>query len=479
MNRLRTFLFKNKNTKQIVAKNTTWLFVGEIGMRLLKLIIFIYAARTLGANEWGIFSYSLAVMSVFGIISDIGMNAVLLRETAKKHNSEQYIATGFFLKLTLSVISSLALLSLLFFLNTNAVRILIPITAVMLFLDSMREFGFAISRAFEKMEVEAMIKIIGTGVLVVFGLIFISRHATALSLAYAYVVGGIIGVTLMFFSIRSHLANLGRPTMNILMSFLKEGWPLAVVSTLGIVMINIDTIILGWFKDAAEIGIYAAAQKPIQILFVIPGLISTALLPLFSRLVSSNKEHMRIVLDRSINFSIGIALPIAIMGFILGGPIILLLFGTQYAAAIIPFKIMSLAVITVAPGTIMSNAIFAEGRQKYLVQVIAVGVLVNIIICLTLIPRFGLYGASIAITGAQLLANAFMILIVRNIPTLRFTFQIKRIVFACGAMLLTTYLLIPFTHPIGVIVAAGMTYLVTLIIIKEPLVTEIWKIVKP
>ena len=38
-------------------------------------------------------------------------------------------------------------------------------------------------------------------------------------------------------------------------------------------MINIDTIIIGAFRNATELGLYSHAQRPIQLLYLFPGLI--------------------------------------------------------------------------------------------------------------------------------------------------------------------------------------------------------------
>ena len=64
--KLKALLFENQTDRQTVLKNTIWLFVGELGVRALKILIFIYAARILAAREWGVFSYAIAVMSLSG-----------------------------------------------------------------------------------------------------------------------------------------------------------------------------------------------------------------------------------------------------------------------------------------------------------------------------------------------------------------------------------------------------------------------------
>lgn len=413
MEQIKKFLFVNTNNKQTIIKNTFWLFVGEVGVRILKLFIFVYAARNLGVSEWGIFSYVLALMSMFAIISDIGINSVILREVAKKENNiEEYISTSFFMKIGLSFVSSITFFSIIFFTKEdNPINILIPITAVILFFDSIREFGFSINRAFEKMEIEAFIKIFTTSLLIIIGFIFISKNPKSISLSYAYLISGIVGLIIMYISLRKHfisiISNYNKKLIKII---IKEAFPIAIVGVIGTIMSNVDMIILGWFTDSKNIGLYSAAQKPIQIIYLIPSLLSTSIFPVFSRLASTNMEKAKSVIRKSFNFSLIIAILINIGILLVGGFFFKLIFGTQYIESIPVFKIMSLAIITGAPGIIMSNALFAIGKQKKLIEYIIVTLIINLILCLILIPKFHIYGAAISVTLSQTIGNIFLII---------------------------------------------------------------------
>lgn len=413
MEKIKNFLFVNTSNKQTVIKNTLWLFLGELGIRLLKLVIFIFAARKLGVTEWGIFSYALALMSFFSIISDIGLNSVLLKKTVQNNNEEQsqFISTSFFLKLGLSIISGLALLSLtIFFKNDNLITSLIPITALLLFLEVIREFGFSLNRAFEKMEVEAIIKIFATIILTIIGIILIKIKPVAASLLYAYIISSTIEIFILYFNLKKHFQKLIRNfKKNLLYIIWKEAWPIGLAGAIGTIMINTDMIILGWFQSPEQIGIYSTSQKLIQLLYLLPMVISTATLPIFSRLATTDIEKMRSIIKRMLKISFKFTIPIVAICFLFGGPVIILLFGEQYTESILIFKIMSFAIITGIPGAIISNAMFVEGKQKKLIQFIILSLIINIIFCLLTIPRFGIYGAAISATFAQTIGYIFLI----------------------------------------------------------------------
>lgn len=141
-------LFSNRTLGQTIAKNTFWLGVSQVASRLLRAIIVIYAARTLGAYGYGIFSYALAVAGFLSLFSDIGVNWILVREAAKHPESrKQYIATTFFAKTALLSLACLLLLLVApHFVRIEESIVLLPIVALLFFSDGLREFGFALRR---------------------------------------------------------------------------------------------------------------------------------------------------------------------------------------------------------------------------------------------------------------------------------------------------------------------------------------------
>lgn len=476
MQRLKQFFFHNTSTAQTAIKNTVWLFVGELGSRLLKMLLFIYAARRLGVFQWGVFSYVIAIIGVIITFSDIGINTIITREVAKKSGKEeQYIATGFLLKIVLSLLGVGVLFVILAFTKkTNVLYPLLPLAAIMFFLDSMQEFAFAINRAFEKMEIEALSKIVSNILMVVVGLALLIVRPTALSLAYGYIAADSIATLIIFWGIRKTVYHAGKQFVSTLVwPLFIEAWPIATISVFGIVLANIDTILLGLFKHTEAVGLYAAAQKPIQLFALIPSLISTALLPIFSRQAFEQDKRLKETVGYTIAIVIAIALPITIGGIILGSSLITLLFGTAYSAAGMAFKIMILTIAISTPGVIISNALFADGKQKKVLQAIAVGAVSNIALCLILIPTHGLVGAAVATTLAQIIYNIFLVIYIRTVPTLRFHIRIEKIILATTLMGIILALLRHSITTIPLIVVGLVLYGALLLLMREPLLKTI------
>ncbi len=427
MQRLKKFLFTNTSNKQTVVKNGLWLLVGEFGSRVLKLGVFMYAARALGVIEWGMFSYGLALMGTFSIFSDIGMNAILLREVSKKSDlMHRYISTGFYIKGVLSVISSILVLTTLFFIKDTALIVLIPLVALMLFIDSMREFGYTINRSFERMEVEAGIKIVSTLLLAIVATYTLFMRPDAQSLMVAYIFAGILSLILLYATVRKYTTTLIHSfDRSLVRTILIESWPIGIIAVFGTILSSIDTLLLGWLTDTTQVGYYAAAQKPLQLLWLVPSLMATALLPFFSRSVTNSEKSFAEVLGRAISIALVLILPLVLLTILLARPIILILFGTQYISAIPLLQIIAVSAIATIPSMFISNALIAYRKQKMILQFIAIGAVSNIILSLILIPHYGMYGAALSFTISQIIANACMLFYTRSIPAFCFSLNIK------------------------------------------------------
>lgn len=416
MNKIKSFLLQNQTLRQTILKNTFWLFIGQVLGRLLRAIIIIYAARVLGAAQWGIFSYAMGVVAFLTIFTDLGINAILTKETARmdlekaaKSRSE-IISTSLFIKLAMICFS----LFILFFIaplfsNIKEAIALFPIMGLILIFDNLREFGFSITHALEKMEIEAWFYILTNILIVVLGFIFLNIKATPLFLAYSYVLGTGLGMLVTFIFLRNHFTGLWQNfSRKLIMPIFTSAWPFAMLGIMGGIMINTDIILLGWMRTAEELGFYSAAQKPVQAFYILPTLIATSLFPSLARLAKVNDAKAAEIIMNSLRLVLLIALPIVLTGIILGPDIVQLIFGAKYLPATISWQILIISLLIIFPSMILGNAIFAYDQQKLFIKLLAIGTFSNIFLDLIFIPLWGGPGSALATVIAQFLNGVFL-----------------------------------------------------------------------
>ncbi len=473
---IKEFLFENKSIRQTVLKNTIWLAVGNVASRLIRAILIIYAARVLGTEGYGVFSYALSIAAFFTIFSDIGLSALLTRETVRNSDPEkksEYLSTTFWIKLVLLAITALITI----FVAPHLTKIiearpLIPIVALLLVFDSLRGFGFSITRAQNRMELEAVLSILTDLFITILGLFVLFINPTTIALTYAYVAGSGIGFVLIFITLRRQLKGIFlKFNKNLIKPILSTAWPFAIMGLLGGFMINIDTIILGIFRSAYDLGLYAAAQRPLQLLYVIPAVLAIPLFPIMSKLVHNNSlTKLKELLENSIAIVIVIAIPITVGGIILGKQLIDLVFGQGYGGATLTFQLLLITSLPIFPGSIIGNAIFAYDKQKIFILSTSFGAVTNVILDLILIPIYGIAGSAVATIIAQIFTNGINwreMKKINNFKTIRYlgrTF-IATIIMSIFVIVMNSLGL----HIIPNIILSAIIYIGTLILLKEPL----------
>ena len=65
------------------VKSSLWM-LAEYGLRIVSAIfVSIYVARYLGPEQFGLLSYSLAIVAIFMAVSRLGMESILVRDLTK------------------------------------------------------------------------------------------------------------------------------------------------------------------------------------------------------------------------------------------------------------------------------------------------------------------------------------------------------------------------------------------------------------
>ncbi len=476
--KIKSFLFENKSEKQMFLKNTFWLTGGTAASRIVRAFMIIYAARVLGTEGYGIFSYALSLAAFFTIFSDIGLSGLLTRELVKKPEEiQRYIATTLRIKLAFIVFTiALTLFVAPWFIRIDAAHSLLPVVALLLAFDSMRTFVFAVTRSKNRMEIESGLSVATDIFITLFGFTALFLIPSAKWLAIAYTAGSGLGFFVSFFFIRRWIGGFMMEfDKSLVKPILSSAWPFAIMGLLGGFMINIDTIIIGWFRSASELGLYGAAQRPIQVFYMIPGFIGVSLFPLLSKF-AHEKAHERTkrVVEHATAGVLAAALPLIVGGIIVGTPFVQLVFGTQYLGATLAFQLLLLTLVPVFVGSIVGNTIFAYDEQKIFLKSAGMGAAANVALDLLLIPSYGIAGSAIATVIAQLLSNGYAYFKFSQIIPLEILSRLGKITLATLGMGIAVFGVVRAGWTvIPAIILGVVVYALLLYILKEPLLEVI------
>jgi len=470
--RLKEFIFKNKTFRQTMAKNVFWLGIGQFGSRLIRSAITIYSARLLGATEYGIFSYALGIASFFTVFSDIGTSVILTREVAKEPEKQRnYFATVFIIRTFLLVFTAVLLIAIApRFIKIEKAAYLMPFVALLTVLDGFRDFAYSFFKGKEKMELEAIVTFAVNLAVTVFGFIALSISPISATLLKVYIAGSLIGFLMTVYLLREEYRGIIKYfSKKLIKSIIQAAWPMAAGGLVGAFMSNVDILMLGWWRTASEIGFYSVGQKIVGMLYIIGGLIPTAIYPAISRIIQeNNKERISSVISKTMIMVLLMAIPLSIGGVILADQIIKLVFGANYLNSIPVFRIMILSLMFIYSLSVFNIVILGFNKQAKLFWYAIVATLTNIILNAVLIPHYGISGAAVATLFANALNVFFLWRVVKKLNNFVILRDMKKIIMAVLGMAV----MVIFLKYLGIMVVinviiSGAFYLFMLYALKE------------
>jgi len=185
-------------------------------------------------------------------------------------------------------------------------------------------------------------------------------------------------------------------TRKELLSF---SWPLMFAGMLGLVMGWIDTLMLGYFLTAKDVGIYRASLATARLLVVVPASFSSIFFPLITELYSKGQiEELKDTNYAVTKWIFMIVFPLVLLMILFSKQILYILYGSAYIAGKLSLCILSLGYLVISIFDPTNQIIKTVGKTKLIMSNTGVGAVLNVILNFLLIPAYGINGAAIATT---------------------------------------------------------------------------------
>jgi len=390
---------KAMSTSRRIIANFLSLTTAEVVSKALQLLVFVYIARLLGKEDFGIFTFGFSFAMFISIVADFGLSTLLVREISRNlKKGSIYISNA----LTIKVLLSFCTLFITFVFLTvmgysTKIKIVAFIMVVFAIIQSYTELFYAVFRAFERMHFDAFVKVFRMILLVVL-VYYVMENNPELILAVLIFPLIELAVLLLaaFFAYKKFIRLRFSFNFNFCYDLLKKSSLFCLSLVFAGLLLYIDVIMLSKLRSTAEVGIYAAATNIIVGLIFIPMMYGNAIFPVLSRFYVSSKKSLSFAYARSFKYMLILGLAISGGIYMLSQRIILILYGEEYRSSAVALSILCiflfLRFLNVISGFSLSS-INKQGSRVFS-QGVAAGF--NIILNLFLIPFYGLIGAAIA-----------------------------------------------------------------------------------
>jgi O-antigen/teichoic acid export membrane protein len=195
----------------------------------------------------------------------------------------------------------------------------------------------------------------------------------------------------------------------LLKQMLKFGWQLGMVNIVTYLNYRVDMFLVERMVGTAKLGLYSVAVNGSEILWYTSTAIAVAICAPVG--IAAQEQAGRITAKAIrhtllINLLLGIGLWI---GFEFMLPVI---YTKVYLPSLVPFRILLPGVLAYGLAGIFSTYFTHQlGKPKIPLMISALSMILNVIICLILIPRLGMAGGAWATTISYLIAIGLLVLL--------------------------------------------------------------------
>jgi O-antigen/teichoic acid export membrane protein len=381
------------------AANTGWVFADFFLRQGLNIIVGIYVARYLLPEGLGTLSYATTYLQLLQPFAHIGLTAIVIRDLVKyKSDTPQIMGTAFTFKMWSSLISFMAILCIIYFINGAAVSkwyILVASASILISPLQVIDFYF---QAQVKAKYIVYAQQISTVVISALRLV-----GVFLSFKITWFVWMLFAETLitslmlvLFYKLNKQQVKLWKYDRLIAKRFLGELWPVIFSGFFIALYMRIDQLMIFEMMDAKALGIYAAAVKLCEPFYVVATLICSSLFPAIVNGLEISRKEYEHRLQRLFNILTWLSILVSLFIHFTSPYIINLIYGAEYAGAETVLQVYFWASILVFQGVVAGQAYVTEKLQLYGTLYTAIGAVINIGLNYLLIPIMGVMGAAIA-----------------------------------------------------------------------------------
>ena len=392
------------NTIQTIAKNTGALTLMHIVTMILGLIFTVSLARCFGDIAFGKYSFALAFTALFAVLMDLGFNQLTIREVARdKTLAKKYMGNILIIKLFLSLVFFALIIAAVNLMHyPSDTKMIVYIFGASTVLSSFGGLFRAIFHAFEKMEYDSLLTIIQQVIVVSVGLTLLFLGYNLIQVVSVFLLGGIINVV---FSLIVTVKKFEKPEFEVDFAFWKRSIinaiPFGLTAIFVIIFVRIDTVMLSMMVGDAPVGWYNAAVTLVMGLSFIPGVLLSAVFPVFSKFYVSSPESLKTSYETAFRYLFIIAFPIGVGTTLLADKFILLVYGTQFIHSIIALQILIWWHVLGSLNWLLGTVLQSINKQKIFAVSTGICAIFNVIANLFFIPIMSYVGASITTIATE------------------------------------------------------------------------------
>jgi len=401
-------------------QDVQWAFISLAISSLVHFLLRVVLGRELGASGLGLYTLVFTIY-MFGMqFAAFGIGAALTKYVAE-HNENgkkirEFVSSGL-----IGSFSSGLIMGVLVYLFSNVIAInifhspemvhLLKMTAVCFPFIALQKTALGTLNGLRKMNCFALVNIIQNFSVFALSIILVILFKMNVTGAVLGFVVPTIFVSLFslyfikdFFEVPSKLFD----TVSRELSWF--GFYVVLTNSVGLILVQIGSLLIGYFMDETEVGYYAVAVVLVQGITLLPGAIQRVTTPAIATYHGKGEyESIRELIKKVMLKTFLVTVFLSVLLVIFGKFLIIFLFTEEFLPAYIPLLILLIGYTIYAFTISVGGALSSIGKVNIAFRIDALCALINIILNILLIPKFGIVGAASA-TSISLIITVAMVL---------------------------------------------------------------------
>ncbi len=189
---------------------------------------------------------------------------------------------------------------------------------------------------------------------------------------------------------------------------LKDSWPLIFAGIFSALLLKVDQVMLGNMSDNKGVGLYNAAVRISELTYLLPMIFIRSSHPILVKTFNLNKKEYFTQLRKLLLMLNVIAYLLVILVILFSDNIILFLFGNEYFESHKILMIHIISSIFVFIGNPVGIWIINENKTKFSLISKSIGLIINVVLNVILIPNYGGLGAAYATLISYFISYVFI-----------------------------------------------------------------------
>lgn len=389
-----------------IGVNALSLLGAYVAPRVFTVGAVVLAARVLGADVFGVYGSASAFAVILSLLATLGMHPLLVRDLAREPGrAPSLLRAAHLVKAVSSVVMLVALVALgrwAVGLTGDALRaaVLLGLAyAVGAFGENLSAYFQAVERMHVWTEASALYGIV-TGAL---GALLVWLTHSLVWFCTAALAGQVISLAWLLYRAPGTVRT-GEPVRGADVARLARALaPFAATFVILSLHYKLDVLLLERWRPSADVGLYTAAYKLIDVFHALVIVGVSALYPRLARSATvERRDGERWAGTRAAELAVLAAVPVAAMAYLAAGPAVDILFGSGYQASGPAVSLLALAMPALALNQLGGYLLGAAHRIGWMAALYTGSLVLKTALDAVLIPRYGAVGAAGAMAGAEM-----------------------------------------------------------------------------